>query len=161
MKSFSTVQLSRWGVSLAIFGFVVGTVAYASGQPKLPLTKGGATPKAVPEANALGPTGTTSPEARIAGLEKRATADAHRIHALEVSVKNLEYAVAHLPKPPPSTAPFCATPTVSKNPQGGTRDCNPYRCDGAAGTCTSGFCASVDDCSDNSYCNQANHCINY
>jgi hypothetical protein len=97
-------------------------------------------------------------DARLASLRKRAAADAKRIHALEVSVKNLEYAVAHLPKPPPSTAPFCGNTHTSQNPQGGMRECNPYRCDGATGTCMGGSCATVDDCSDGNVCDLSHHC---
>jgi hypothetical protein len=137
-----------------MFGVVVGigvVASYAAGQPTPPvLTRPpGATKVLVPE---------LSPDEKIAFLEKRATADAARLHALEVAVRNLQYAVSHLPPPPPNTAPFCSSPTVSSNPQGGSRNCSPLRCDGAAGTCIP-RCNSIDDCAPNFACNLSGDCV--
>jgi hypothetical protein len=62
--------------------------------------------------------------------------------------------------PPPLTGPYCKTPSISKNHQNGQeRDCSPYLCDGAAGTCRMGPCYSVSDCAPPYVCDPNGNCV--
>jgi hypothetical protein len=57
--------------------------------------------------------------------------------------------------------PYCASKTLSRNPRGGERDCSPYLCDGATGTCRNAQCASVQDCAPPNVCTAQYKCEPY
>jgi hypothetical protein len=137
------MRLAAWGVGLTAFGCVAAVAGYAG---------------------AVGPPQTD--HQRIESLEKdlwaaeaRLVVHNTKINDLQVKLAALEFQVSHLPKPPPSTTPVCASASLSRNPQGGERDCTPYLCDASVGTCRAGFCASVDDCATPYVCDFNNHCV--